>query len=305
MFDHLNRRHFLATAGQAVAAAAVLQVSPVAGKPQTPAKGPKLKKAVKIGMVTDKIPLVDKFSMLKDLGFDGVELNSPDNLDLKEVLDARDRSGLLIPGVVDSVHWRETLSHPDPATREKGLEALQTALRDAKAYGATSVLLVAAVVDKGISYADAYTRSQAEIRKAIPLAEELGVKILLENVWNNFLLSPLEFARYIDEFESPLIGAHFDVGNVVKIGWPEQWIHTLGKRIGKLDIKEFSRALMNEKGPAAGFNVEIGDGDCDWAAVMQALRDIGYDGWGTAEVAGGDRKRLKEISERMDRVFAM
>jgi hexulose-6-phosphate isomerase len=167
------------------------------------------------------------------------------------------------------------------------------------------VLLVPAVVNKEVSYGDAYRRSQSEIRKALPIAEETGIRILFENVWNNFLLSPLETARYIDEFESSLVGAYFDVGNVVRYGWPEHWIAALGDRIGKLDIKEYSRELQNTKGPGAGFGVEIGDGDCDWPAVMKALDEIGYEGWATAEVRGGDAARLREIAERMDRAFAL
>jgi hexulose-6-phosphate isomerase len=135
------------------------------------------------------------------------------------------------------------------------------------------------------------------------MAEELGVKIAVENVWNNFLLSPLEMARYLDEFESPWIGAYFDVGNIVNYGWPEQWIRILGERVLKLDIKEFSRKKRDEEGLWAGFEVEIGEGDCDWPAVMEALVEIGYEGWGSAEVTGGGAERLREISDRMDRVL--
>jgi hexulose-6-phosphate isomerase len=182
---------------------------------------------------------------------------------------------------------------------------LQTALRDSKAYGGTTVLLVVGVVNKEISYADAYKRTQEEIRKVLPLAAELQIKIAFENVWNMFLLSPLEFAKYIDDFESPWVGAYFDIGNVVNYGWPEQWIRTLGKRIAKLDVKEYSRKLRDEKGPYAGFQAELGEGDCDWPAVLKALDDIGYTGWGTAEVKGGDRARLLEVSQRMDRVLAL
>ena len=217
---------------------------------------------------------------------------------------SRDEVGLPIHGVVDSVHWRDTLSHPDPAVRERGLAGLQTALRDSKLFGGTTVLLVPAVVNKEVSYADAYTRSQAEIRKAIPLAEELGIKIALENVWNNFLLSPLEEARYIDEFNTPIVGAYFDVGNVLRYGWPEHWIGTLGNRILKVDIKEYSRKKQDEEGLRKGFDVELLEGDCDWPTVMSALREVGYAGWGTAEIPGGDRQRLQAIAGRMDRIFA-
>lgn len=256
-------------------------------------------------MVEGDGTILEKFALLKELGFDGVELDSPNQLDQRVVLQARDETGLEIPGVIDSVHWNKPLSDPDPAIRAEGLEGLKVALRDARAYGADTVLLVPAVVDKRTSYDDAYVRSQAEIRRVLPLAEELGVKIAVENVWNHFLLSPLEMARYLDEFESPWIGAYFDVGNVVTYGWPEQWIRILGKRILKLDIKEFSRKKRDEEGLWAGFDVAIGEGDCDWPAVMEALLEIGYSGWGSAEVTGGGPQRLREISERMDSVLTI
>jgi len=267
--------------------------------------GGRIRKALKFSMVEGDGTILEKFALLKELGFDGVELDSPNQLDQRVVLQARDETGLEIPGVIDSVHWNKPLSDPDPAIRAEGLEGLKVALRDARAYGADTVLLVPAVVDKRTSYDDAYVRSQAEIRRVLPLAEELGVKIAVENVWNHFLLSPLEMARYLDEFESPWIGAYFDVGNVVTYGWPEQWIRILGKRILKLDIKEFSRKKRDEEGLWAGFDVAIGEGDCDWPAVMEALLEIGYSGWGSAEVTGGGPQRLREISERMDSVLTI
>ena len=159
------------------------------------------------------------------------------------------------------------------------------------------------MVNKEVSYADAYVRSQAEIRKVLPLAKEVGIKIALENVWNQFLLSPLEFARYIDEFESEWIGAYFDIGNIVNYGWPEQWIRTLGPRIMKLDVKEFSRQKRDDEGLWQGFKVELGEGDCDWPAVGKALADIGYAGWATAEIPGGNTERLRDIIRRMNRIL--
>ena len=220
------------------------------------------------------------------------------------MLKAGDATGVEIPGVVDLVHWRQTLGDPDPAVREAGRRGLKTAIRDCKFYGGTSVLLVPAVVRKDVSYDEAYTRSQAEIRKVLPLAEELGIRIAFENVWNQFLLSPLEAARYVDEFENPRVGWHFDVGNIVNSGWPAHWIKILNKRIFKLDIKEFSREKMNQEGLRTGFRVPLLEGDCDWPRVMKGLDDIGYRGWGAAEVRGGDRERLGEISQRMDRIYA-
>lgn len=304
----LARRTLIKAAAAGVAATAVgCSQRPWRNEPKvTPVEHVKLCKAVKYPMVQEGQTVQDRFQLLKDLGFDGVEMMSPDDkIDRDEVLRARDATGLPIHGVVNTLHWKSPLSHPDPAERAACLDSLRTSIHDAKFYGATSVLLVPAVVNGGISYADAYDRSQAEIRKLIPLAEDTGIRILIENVWNNFLLSPLEAARYIDELDSPAIGAYFDVGNVVRYGWPEHWIRVLAHRIVKLDIKEYSRKKQQEEGLWKGFNVDIGDGDCRWDEVMKALREIGFSGWATAEVPGGDRARLQDIAARMDRVFAL
>ncbi len=306
MSDTLNRRTFLAQSAATLAAtAAAGSLAAAEGETPSAAKKRHLLKAVKIGMVGGDLTMLEKFKLVKELGFDGIELNSPNDYDRDEVIAARDQTRLPIHGVVDSVHWKDTLSDPDPAVRQRGLDGLKQALKDSHDFGGTSVLLVPAVVNQRVSYADAYTRSQAEIRKALPLAEDLGIKILLENVWNGFLLSPLETARYIDELDSKMVGAYFDVGNVVNFGWPEQWVRILGDRIVKLDIKEYSRKLRDKSGPGAGFNAELGEGDCGWPEVMAALDEIGYEGWGTAEVRGGDRARLADIAQRMDRIYAM
>jgi len=269
-----------------------------------PPKMRKLKKAVKYGMIEEGDTVLAKFELLKELGFDGVELDSPSNLDLDEVLEAKAATGIEVPGVVDSVHWSKPFSAADAAVRAEGCAALETALRDCKKVGGTSVLVVPALVNAGTSYDDAYRRSQEEIGKLVPLAEELGVDIAFENVWNNFLLSPMEAARYVDEFESKRVGFHFDIGNIVLYGWPEQWIRILGARIKKIDIKDYSRKKLNDEGRWAGFAVQIGEGDAGWPAAMKALDEIGYEGWGAAEVAGGKRERLAEIAANMDRVYA-
>ena len=166
------------------------------------------------------------------------------------------------------------------------------------------MLLVPAVVTKEIPYDRAYERSQAEIRAVLPLAAELEIRIACENVWNDFLLSPLEAARYVDELESEWIGWYMDIGNVVNYGWPEQWIRILGQRVLKLDVKEFSRKKRDDEGLWKGFGVELGEGDCDWPAIVAALDEIGYEGWASAEVRGGDADRLRDIRERMDRILA-
>jgi len=294
----LPRRTIL-KAGVAGALASLAAAAPLRTR-----RARKLKKALKYGMIGEGEGVRAKFELVKELGFDGVEVDSPSGLDLDELLEAKAATGLEIPGVVLSTHWSKPFSHADEAVRAEARAALETALRDCKELGGSSVLVVPAVVSAATSYADAYERSQAEIRQLVPLAEELGVDIAFENVWNNFLLSPLEAARYVDEFESERVGWYLDVGNIVLYGWPAQWVEVLGKRVFKLDIKDYSRKKLNDEGRWAGFQVQIGEGDADWPAVMRALDAIGYEGWGTAEVGGGDRARLTQIAANMDEVFA-
>lgn len=313
--SELSRRGFLGhsaavaagviAAGALASAASGAEPAPASVPATAPARRP-WKKAVMYSMIEGNGSVLEKFKLLKACGFDGVELNSP-GMHVDEVIAARDATGLLIEGVVDSAHWTIPLSDPDPKRRAAAVESLKTALRECKAYGGTSVLLVPAVVNKRVSYADAYTRSQEEIRKVLPVAEETGIKIAIENVWNQFLLSPLEAARYVDEFQSPWVGWHFDIGNVINYGWPEQWIKILGKRILKIHIKEYSRAKRDNEGLRKGFDVDLLDGDDDWPTVMKALDEVGYgtsSGWGCAEVRGGGEARLREISSRLDRIFA-
>ncbi len=307
MTQPVNRREFLQDSGLALATSALV-ASAVTGAASTafaqaPAAPPvAFKKAVKLSMV-EGATVLDKFKLVKECGFHGIDVDGPP-LKHEEVLKARDETGLTIHGVVSFTHWSQPLSHPDPKVREAGLNGLLQAIKDSKAYGGTTVLLVVGIVNKEISYADAYTRTQEEIKKAIPLATELGIKIAFENVWNMFLLSPLEFARYIDEFQSPQVGAYFDVGNVINYGWPEQWIKTLGKRILKVDVKDYSRSLRDKKGPYAGFTAPLGEGDADWPVVLKTLGEVGItDIWGTAEVQGGGKERLTDISTRMDKIL--
>ena len=271
---------------------------------ESPRKKRRLRKALGIGMIGGGETLTDKFLLARDCGFEGVELDGPSGHKLADVLAAKEKSGLAIPSVVDSVHWAHSLGDPDASERQQGREGLEAALRDAQHYGAKSVLLVPAVVDKNRPYDLAWQHSIAEIRATVPLARELGVRIAVENVWNNFILSPLEARRYLDQIASDQVGWHLDLGNLLIYGWPEQWARILGPRVLQLHIKEFSRKKMDEDGRWKGFDVELGDGDNDWPAIMRALDEIGYDGWGIAEVGGGDAARLRDVSARMDRCFA-
>jgi L-ribulose-5-phosphate 3-epimerase len=302
----MNRREFIKAGSGALTLAALAPAALGADETTTSTDAPAkrhLGKGITWGTVGVKGSVLEKMKALKEAGFEGVETNS--HMDRDEVLRARDETGLVIPSVCGSYHWSKPLTDPNPAVRKEGLEALRHTLQDAKTYGATSILLVPGVVTKDVSYDQAYKRSQAEIRKAVPLAEELGVKIAIENVWNHFLLSPLEAARFVDEFNSPAVGWHFDVGNEVNFGWPEQWIRILGKRIQKLHIKEYSRKKRDNEGLWKGFDVRLLEGDDDWPAVMKAVDDVGYEGWAITEQGGGSTPEgLRDLVARLSKIIA-
>lgn len=288
-FPATSRRTFLATGAMAIASAALVRRSGFAAE-AAPSFVGKIKKAVKYHMVIGEMSIAEKFQLVKDLGYDGIEVRRVDmkGEDPAPFREASDKTGLPIHGLINS-------SNPD----------LAGAVRLSQAMGGSSVLYVAGRVNEKTPYDENYRVTQEVLRTGAPHAEKAGIRILVENVWNEFLLSPLEMARYLDEIKSPAVGAYFDVGNVVRFGWPEQWIRILGARIGKLDIKEYSRDKQINEGLRKGFEVEIGEGSVDWAAVRAALADIGYQGWATAEVKGGGRERLADIAARMDRVLAL
>ena len=257
-----------------------------------------IKKGLVFDMLPEKLSYGDRFKLARDVGFEVVQVpTEPDAGKAEEIKKAADSAGIRIDSVMNMDHWKYPLSSSDRAAVEKSLAGMRTSLHNAKLWRADVVLLVPAVVDAKTSYRDAWARSQKEIRTLIPLAEELKVVIGIEEVWNRFLLSPLEMAKYIDEFQSPWIKAWFDVGNVVLYGYPQDWIHTLGRRIVKVHLKDFKR---KEDGYAW---VNLGDGDVDWGAVRQAFADVGYSGSVIAELEGGDESYLRDVSGRIDRLL--
>lgn len=272
----------------------------VSSQPSAGDVSARVRKAVKFHMLDVEASVLERFRMIRSAGFEGVEFRSPNGYETRAIVQAQEETGLEVIGVVAG--WKHFGSTDEEVLRQSRSE-LEAALQDAADYGASLVLLVPETVNEDMPYDQAYERSIQEIRKALPRAAELGVQIGIENVWNHFLLSPLEFASYVDAFDSKWLGAYFDVGNVAKLGWPEQWIRILGDRILRLDIKGFSRDIMRERGPSAGFEVDIGEGTIDWTAVQTALQDVGYQGWATAEESGGDAKRLQTIAGQMDRVL--
>lgn len=260
-----------------------------------------MKRGIMWGSIGMGKTILEKFQFAKQAGFEGIEPMS--HLDRNEVLKARDATGLPVPSVCGAMHWKFPLSDPDPKIREEGIAALKVSLEDAAAYGADTVLLVPGRVTDTVSYDECWNRSVEELKKAVPLAEKLKVKIAIENVWNNFLLSPMEAVSYVDQFKSPYIGFYFDCGNILVYGWPEQWIKILGRRIAKVHIKEYSRKIADTQGKGAGFNVKLLEGDVNWPAVMKALDNIGYNGWTTIEQPGGETKEgLKDLCDRLKKI---
>ena len=258
--------------------------------------------AIKKGLVFDMVPAdlsyADRFKLVRDAGFEVVQaLTEPDERKAEEMKEAAAAANIRIDSVMNVDHWQYPLSSSDSVVVEKSLSGMRTSLRNAKLWGSDTVLLVPAVVNAQTSYRDAWTRSQAQIRKLIPLAAELQVVIAIEEVWNKFLLSPLEMVQYIGEFHSPWVRAWFDVGNVVLYGYPQDWIRTLGKRIVKVHLKDFKRK-------EGGYEwVNLGDGDVDWPAVRAAFADIGYVGSVIAELEQGDEAYLRDVSRRIDRLL--
>jgi L-ribulose-5-phosphate 3-epimerase len=280
----VNRRGFLTTALAAAAA-------------QGAAKLP-IRKALYISMLPKEGSYAERFQIAVDAGFEEIEcatIESP--AEAEEIKKAAEKTKLRIHSVMNQAHWNSPLSSPDPAVVEQSLKGLETSIRNANFWGADTVLLVPAVVNPQTSYQDAWTRSQAQIRKILPLAEKLKVIIAIEEVWNKFLLSPLEMARYIDEFKSPWVRAYVDVGNMVFYGYPQDWIRTLGLRTVKLHLKDFRfKDRMVEFVP-------LREGDIDWKAVYQALADVGYKGTATCELNRGDLAYLKEVNRRVDLIL--
>jgi L-ribulose-5-phosphate 3-epimerase len=245
------------------------------------------------GIGKDKAEMVATLEEYKRLGFDGIESVSPGITDIAALNEAIDETGVPVHGVVDMVHWNQRLSDPDPAVREVGRAALEQAVRDCKAIStASAVLLVPGKVSGGDeTHDDVWQRSIVEIRKVLPTAAKLGIPILIENVWNGFCEDPQQFADYIDEIDSPWVGAYFDIGNCRKFGPAEDWIRTLGSRIVKLDVKDW--------GQENGF-CRLGEGDVNWPEVRTALAEIHFTGWATRE---GRDNSLEDTAQLIDELL--
>ena len=289
-----SRRQFLTTS--TLAAAGTVAATNLAAQDAARAtgKGPSLEgrifKAVKGGKKGGETPL-QFFERLKELGFDGVESGNAGQA--AAYAEATEKTGVMFHGLVCGWHWGATrLSSPDADARAKGLANMEKNIRDTYRLGGSAVLLVPGKVGgANETHEHVWDRSIAEVRKILPLASRLGIRVLIETVWNGFCESPAVFRDYIDAFDSPWVGAYFDIGNMQKFAPAEEWIRTLGNRNVKLDIKDWGRKN--------GF-CRLGEGDVDWDKVRAALKEVGFSGWATRE---GRDKSLEDTSALIDQLL--
>jgi hexulose-6-phosphate isomerase len=278
-----------------------LGLAGLAAAAQSPDSRLPIRKSVLLGMLPRTMSYAERFQLAREVGFEAVEAPQTDDQAVaEEIKRAADGAKVRIHSVMNGDHWRFPLSSGDPEVVAKSMRAMRTSLHNAHLWGADTVLLVPAVVNPETSYKQAWERSRRQIGELIPLAEKLKVVIAVEEVWNKFLLSPIEFAAYVDSFQTPWVRAYFDVGNVVLFSYPQDWIRTLGKRIVKLHFKDFKFAKNGNK---AEF-VNLLDGEIDWKEVHAALREIGYSGNATVELRGGDKEYLADVSRRVDKILA-
>lgn len=263
-----------------------------------------VRKGCSLGMVNAGSTVLEKFQIAKDAGIEGLELTLPAAPEtVKEYVEAIDKTGLPAAGIMFAGNWKSNLSDPDADLRKKAIAEITTALEQAREVRAPHVLVVPGVVNEAVDYETAWKNSLEGLRQLTDVAATNKVKIGIENVWNNFILSPMEMNYYLDLVNSPWVGALFDIGNILRYGWPAHWITALKHRIVNLHIKGYSVEKANKTGVWSGFGVEMTDeGDFDWKPVAAALKKINFKGWLIAEVGGGDAARVKDISNRLQKM---
>src|SRR5215472_5788645 len=275
---------------------------------------PQFRKSICSTAMPPKMPLPEKFAAAKDAGFEGIELRMADELpldatpdDLARLADSARKSGITIVSVwASGPLGKAPLNNPDPAVRERGVAAIRQAIGFASKLNCGAILLYPGRVGSGakfdIGYEDTWTRFTAELKKVVPDAESARVCLTMENVWNKFLLSPLEMRTFVDQFHSPWFQAHFDMGNVMQFGFPQDWILTLGARIRRIHVKDYKLSAKAEQ----GHFVPLFEGDVDFKGVMQALVKVGYHGFLSPEYGyESDPGYLRGLSEKLDRILAM
>ncbi|RAV04737.1 sugar phosphate isomerase/epimerase [Paenibacillus sp. YN15] len=254
-----------------------------------------MKKGINIWSFPEGSPLQDCLAIAKDAGFDGIELSLNEAGDLglstsaKEARKVREQvldTGLEIAGLATGLYWSYSMTSDSADERSKAMDVCRKQLELAAALGTDTILVIPGAVGVDfipghpvVDYERAYERALGAISSLAQDARAAGVSIGIENVWNKFLLSPLELRSFLDAVGSPFVGAYLDIGNVVHAGYPEQWVRILDHRIKRVHLKDYRR----QAGGLHGF-VDLLAGDTDYPAVMAALRKTGYDGYVTAEM---------------------
>lgn len=310
----LDRRQLLSVGAVSLAASVAVPTSAEAmPAPQqtvvTPPKGNKILLSCKLGMIPKELngtqlSLVDRLSMAAEAGLDGVDFDQAAEFTPEQAREAVQQSGVFVHNAINHAHWQQRLTSADENERAAGRANIAHCIRVSHAAGGSGVLIVVGRGEDGP--ADVIDeRCRQEIRQLLPLAASLGQMILIENVWNRMHYdhdAPPEqsadpFVQFVDSFNSPWVGMYFDIGNHWKYGQPGEWIRQFGRRCVKLDVKGFDRASNRW--------TEIGEDDLPWDDVRKALDEIGFTGWATAEVGGGDVQRLRVVREQMQRAFGL
>ncbi len=254
-----------------------------------------MKKSVGICCFYGKWSIEEKLILAKEAGFRGFEIDlsedGPVNLhstpaELKTFRALAEKHGLELSGLMSFLYWGANAASGDPAVRQKASSLLARQIECAQQLGIDTILAVPGAVGvdfipgaETVRYDLAYERASEFIKTALPTAEKAGVTIAVENVWNKFLLSPLEMKAFVDQFSSPNVGVYFDVANTLAFGYPEHWIEILGERIKRVHFKDYRRNVATVDGFC-----DLLSGDVDWSAVMTALRKVGYENWIAAEM---------------------
>jgi len=314
-----SRRRFLSTGALTVAAPALLAATTTgvmaaessAARIVTPPEGKRILLSCKLGMINreaggKKLSLADRLNMAKEAGLDGVDLDQAAEFTPAEAREAVRQSGVFVHNAINHAHWNKRLTSASQEDRDTGRANIEHCIRVSHAAGGCGVLIVIGRGSDGTP-AETEERAQQEIRKLIPLAAIYGQPILIENVWNQMHYDhdgkpdqgAERFVKFVDSFGSPWVGMYYDIGNHWKYGQPGEWIRAFGHRCVKLDVKGFSRAKNKF------VDITSEDDDLPWDQVRKALADIGFAGWATAEVGGGDVKRLTIVREQMQKAFGI
>ncbi len=311
----LPRRHFLAAGAASIAGVAAMRTHAADSDPGEgpatvrPSEGRRILLSCKLGMIPKELDgkelsLVERMRMAGEAGFDGVDFDQAGEWSPEQARDAVRDSGVFVHNAINHAHWSKRLTSANEAERTEGRANIEHCIRVSHAAGGSGVLIVVGRGSDGTAE-EVNARAKDEIKKLVPLAASLGQMILIENVWNQMHYvhdgpadqTPDQFIQFVDSFNSPWVGMYYDIGNHWKYGQPGDWIRAFGRRCVKLDVKGYSR-VKNDW-------TEITEGDLPWDDVRKALDEIGFAGWATAEVEGGNVERLTTVRKQMEEAFGL